>query len=251
MRRWIGVDLAWKPDKNPTAVAVLEGTSRRARLVSLERALTSLEDVAAFTLDRSARHSVVAVDASLVVPNATGQRRCERELSSAYGSRGASTHATNRTLYPDPPGPRLVSRLGEHGFDHVALSADPPLSGRRLAEVYPHAAMVELFDLDYRIPYKKGRVAQKRRGLSRLRELIRSLEHADLPLETTPALEALTSEDLEALRGRALKSYEDALDALFCAYLAFRMTWLAGDGFRMFGDVERGYIVNPSAPLAS
>jgi predicted RNase H-like nuclease len=46
-------------------------------------------------------------------------------------------------------------------------------------------------------------------------------------------------------RGRDRKSYEDSLDSVFCAYIAFHF-WQYGDAqSEMFGDRDSGYIVNP------
>ena len=56
---------------------------------------------------------------------------------------------------------------------------------------------------------------------------------------------------MDELRGRSLKSYEDALDAVFCAYLAFHYWRWGAERNEMIGDLESGYIVVPTRPALS
>lgn len=87
-------------------------------------------------------------------------------------------------------------------------------------EVYPHPAHVVLFDLQRIIKYKKGTVAQRRAGLTQLRQA--GLHHlgtaAPSLVRETAVLRQLVERPLETLPGEALKAYEDALDALLCAF---------------------------------
>ena len=55
----------------------------------------------------------------------------------------------------------------------------------------------------------------------------------------------LLSVDLDALRGRALKAYEDTLDSLLCAYEGYYFWYWGFDRNEVFGDIESGYILNP------
>jgi predicted RNase H-like nuclease len=50
--------------------------------------------------------------------------------------------------------------------------------------------------------------------------------------------------DVRALRGKALKRYEDLLDAVFCAYIAFYY-WYEPETCMVIGDLDDGYIVTP------
>jgi predicted RNase H-like nuclease len=137
------------------------------------------------------------------------------------------------------------------GFHHC----NPPdrewnESGDWFFEVYPHPAQVVLFGRDRIIAYKKGAIAAKRHGLQELRQLIRNrMLGPDRPITSSDALEELLTRDLEGLRGRSLKHYEDALDAVFCAYLAFHLwRWRWGQS-ELIGDHGTGYIVVPTVTL--
>ncbi len=92
-------------------------------------------------------------------------------------------------------------------------------------EVYPHPAMVVLFGLKQIIKYKKDSVAKKRSGLEELRRHLRALTEGSRGLIGTPELHDPLSRDLLDLMGKALKRYEDMLDALLCAYLAWHCWW--------------------------
>ena len=59
----------------------------------------------------------------------------------------------------------------------------------------------------------------------------------------------LLSVDLDTLRGRALKAYEDTLDSLLCAYVAYYFWYWGFDRNEVFGDIESGYILNPKLIL--
>ncbi len=71
------------------------------------------------------------------------------------------------------------------------------------------------------LTYKKGSVVQRHDGLESLRRQLRGLQHADPPVDHSHVLTEVLSRDLGDLRGRQSKNYEDQLDAVFCAYLAY------------------------------
>ncbi len=56
--------------------------------------------------------------------------------------------------------------------------------------------------------------------------------------------------DLNELVGQRLKNYEDWLDALFCAYLAYYFWHWRWERNELFGDIESGYILNPKPSRA-
>lgn len=245
---FIGVDLAWKTDGNHSGIAVLSGDEQSVQLISLSNGITSRAGVVQFIVDHSAADSVVAVDASLVVNNPTGQRACETLISTTFGQYHASCHTTNTAKLYGDSGTRLVENLAEHGFVHdFDIATARGKRGRWLLEVYPHPAMIRLFGLEKIIPYKKGSVANKRSGLETLRKHLFALAGREPGLAATPALGEIFGRDLEALKGQGIKHYEDSLDALFCAYLAW-YCWRWGQaGNDIFGTLADGYIVVPKA----
>ncbi len=179
----------------------------------------------------------MAVDAPLAVPNHAGRRLCESDLHRVYGARKAGPHSSNRThligVNGRIRGEDLTMALASHGFGDPWSGAE-----RTLLEVYPHPALIEAFGLSERLPYKKGRVAERRAGLQRLDRLVHRLEGADPPLRTDP----LGIDD--TVRGRALKSAEDLLDARICAWIAAVWNRHGRDGVELYGGPE-GHIAVP------
>jgi predicted RNase H-like nuclease len=192
----------------------------------------------------STPNTLVAIDAPLIITNTTGQRTCETEVGKRYGVRNASCHSSNLTLHPNSAGAALMNQLLKNGFAHFDVK-DPEQSGKLMAEVYPHAAMVALWDLPKALSYKKGSVAQRRVGLGTLRRQLRGLEQADPSLDSSDVLTELLSRNLDELTGRQLKDYEDQLDAVFCAYLAYYFWYWRDEKSEVFGDTANGYILNP------
>lgn len=239
---FIGVDLAWKSDQNPTAAATLKGDAAGIVLHSLET-LRSTDEVLRYLRHEATEQTVIAIDAPLIITNETGQRLCETAVGRRYGKNHASCHTSNLGLYKDAASVALTTALLDDGFEHPRINDDK--QKRVVAEVYPHAAMVALFKLDRIIKYKKGPVASRRLGLEQLRVKLRALSQAEPPLIGSLTLEKLLSVDLALLTGRSLKDYEDKLDAVFCAYLALYFWYWRWERNELFGDVLSGYILNP------
>jgi predicted RNase H-like nuclease len=118
-------------------------------------------------------------------------------------------------------------------------------------EVYPHPAMIRGFGLDRIIRYKKGRVAEKRAGLAILRRHLRTLVNGSSGLIGLPTLSEVLDRDPAGLAGEALNRYEDTLDAIFCAYLAWHCWRWGAERNEMFGTMAEGYIVVPKGPGAA
>ncbi|MCG8028427.1 MAG: DUF429 domain-containing protein [Candidatus Thiodiazotropha endolucinida] len=236
-RKLVGVDLAWRSDRNPTALASGELLDGVLRLQAIE--------VDLFPVKQLMQHmrgieglTGVAIDASLIIPNQTGQRPCEKALSRVYGSRGAACHASNTTLYPQADSVALSRQLSREGFQHLGQT-------KWQIECYPHPAMIEIFGLERRLLYKKGSVTQKRAGQKQLAELIGRLNNSPvLPLEIAPDLQIYFDPvKIDQLAGRSLKSNEDVLDAVICLYIA-GLYALNAQGM-VFGDTQAGYIWVP------
>ena len=129
-----GIDLAWACNKNPTAIAIgtydggiLHVTHVNASKLTVDSIVERLLDINGLT--------GVAVDASLIIRNATGQRPCERELSAHYGKMGASCHSSNLTLYPDAASVALSKKLEVQDFKHLGAE-------KWQMECYPHPALI-------------------------------------------------------------------------------------------------------------
>ncbi len=191
---------------------------------------------------------LVAFDAPLIVVNPSGQRPCERLIARYFGRYGAYCHSTN-TANPSFTNGARALRLAES----LGLEVDPNSTAeRRAAEVYPHPALVVLFDLPRILQYKAkpGRdVDHLQSELLRLVWYLDSLADASPPLllKGTPEWERIRA-DVEAATTKAgLKRSEDAIDAVVCAYIAaYATTNPTQVGY--LGDAATGYILTPITP---
>lgn len=250
-QHFIGVDLAWA-SRNPTGLAALHWNGKVATLLEPLPAspLYSDVEITAYIRKSAARgHVVVAIDAPLTVPNQTGRRPGETELNAVFARFHAGAHPANRQRLAGynggtVRGEELLRRLATLDIRHDASIA-PRKPTRQAFEVYPHPAMVVLFRLDRVLKYKaKPGIAHAQR-LEAFRHYQRHLHdlRKGIPPMILPA--GLLAEDHLSKRGRALKAYEDQLDAVFCAYLALYYWWWGTERCRIFGDVTRGYIIAP------
>ena len=180
-----------------------------------------------------------------------------RQLAMEFRTHGGRRSGAGRKPVSSRPPVHHVKRpaLSPHHPLHITLRVRreiPSLRNRRfVAEVYPHPAQVVLFGRDRIIQYKKGRVAARRVGLAELRNLIRDrMVGSDRPLTSSAALDELLCRDLGAPQGGALKRYEDALDAVVCAFLAFYLWRWGWPRSELIGDLAAGYIVVPTVPLS-
>jgi len=245
---FVGIDMAWKIDGNHSGIAVMAGDADRVALATVSKDVNTMEGIVDFVRSNQSADTVIAIDASLVVINETGQRPCEREIAKTFGRNHASCHTSNLGRPYATTGMRLVGELEKLGFRHdFKIGQAKQRSGRWLFELYPHPAMVRLFSLERIIRYKKGSAGIRRLGLAILRNHLRNLADGSKGLALSPMLEALLEQDLEQMRGGELKKYEDALDAVFCAYLAWYCWRWGEERNEMFGTLEHGYIVVPKS----
>ena len=241
-RSFVGIDLAWKPDKNVSGIAVIHESDSVVNFIDV-RSVHSLQEVKDMVSEHRQSTQIIAVDAPLIVINTTGSRPGEILLSKAYGANHASCYPSNLTLFKGKPASAsLAEWLEEQGFKH-APGADA--GANVMMEVYPHAAHIALRNRKYTIKYKKGSTAQKCEGLREVQRELRAIFDSDVPVETNATSEQLLSKDPATLRGTARKSFEDELDSMLCAYIAYRYAKLGRDAFDVFGDATHGYIVNP------
>lgn len=243
-----GVDLAWG-DRQPTGLAVLDDEGYLLHV----SATTSDDAIVAALAPYVEGGCLVAIDAPLIVANATGNRPAEAALNKDFARFDAGAHPSN-TGKPEfreqPRGARIAARLG------LDLN---PRSGRarRAIEVYPHAATVALFRLGRTLKYKNkpGRdLEQLRSELIVLLGLLEGLASADPPLlvsgpapRAAPAWQALRNAVEKAGRKSELRVVEDQVDAVICAYVALFAT-RQQERTTTYGDFATGYIVTPTLP---
>jgi predicted RNase H-like nuclease len=244
--RFIGLDLAWSA-RNPTGGAVIAGDAQSGQLIATSL-LHSDDDVIDFVLEQAGDGpALVAIDAPLSVPNQTGRRPAEVEITRAFARYHAGAHPVNRTRQERDGvvrGEELLERLLAHGFTHrTEVVAQAPV--RQVVEVYTHPAIVAIFELDRIIRYKarpNRSHAERLAEFSTYQTKLRSLNTADPALDNT---EQLLAVDVQQLIKARLKDYEDILDGVMCAYIA-QYLWRWGmTRSRVFGNIEQGYITTP------
>ena len=233
----VGIDLAWGSTAR-TGLAAVDPTGRLLRSTSV----VSDEEIDDWLADLPGPVGVVAVDAPLEVPNATGTRACERALASAYGRYGLGCHVANRSRpWFDPPRGETLAR--RHGW-----SLDPYAGGPVAIEVSPHAALIGLFGLGRVLPYKaKARrdLATRQTAFAQLLALLESV--AELGLPGHPDWEEQAAAVRAATRPVHLERAEDRLDAVLCADLARR--WATGPAtLHVYGTPGEGAVVAPPPP---
>jgi predicted RNase H-like nuclease len=240
--RLLGLDLAWSV-RNPSGVAALapDGT-----LLDVRADLRGDDEILAWVRSWRGSNGVIGIDMPTIVPNATGMRACERELGSVFRGAHAAPHPANRGRFPDGGrARRLIDALRDDGVCE-ALDVVPDDPRTVALEVFPHPAHVRLFDLPTTFKYKRKPGTNRppfRDEWVRYRAALASLRDADPPL----VLDARVPDDVAGMRGAAYKYWDDALDAISCAYVAsFVHRWGCGaPHVRVFGDLALGYIVVP------
>ena len=238
---FVGLDLAWG-ERRPSGIAVVDTDGR---LVDVGVG-TDDDSIVAALRPYTCDECLVAIDAPLIVKNATGQRPAERELNADFGRFEAGAHPANTSnrLFNPPRGAVLANALD--------LDMDPwSMSSRRAIEVYPHPATIVLFGLGRTLKYKR----RNREAVHRKSELWKLLTHIESLEDRDPALRLHGSRNWIQLRARTesavrpfeLNACEDPLDAVICAYVGLHSHHRPHD-VTVYGDFATGYVVTPTLP---
>jgi predicted RNase H-like nuclease len=254
----LAIDAAWTA-RQPSGVALVRNAHYTWRCVGLAPSYIQFEHLAASDpgdsgskptgsrpdLDRllavcrrlldGEQVSLITMDMPLSLEPITRRRAADNAVSRAYGNKGCAVHSPSAAR-PGRLADGVRARAATLGFP-LATASTPAGTCPALIEVYPHPALIHLLDRDFRIPYKVAKTTRYWRDATRQERIARLHEqHArilsalgehivDLPLQ---------------LQGKAqigslasLKAYEDALDALVCAWVG--ILYLQGD-CRAFGD---------------
>lgn len=246
----LGIDAAWSP-RNPSGVALIKAKDDgrweyvdvapsydsfinladsipvdwNARLTG--GALTARINqllTAAIELLGGERVTVIAVDMPLSREPIQGRRVADDAISREFGGRGCGTHSPN--VLGAGIADELCQILADLGYP-LAVNNPGELIAPATIEVYPHPALLCLLDLNYRLPYKVGKSRRywpRTTAEERVRNLLAHFRqiHAGLSGEIDGIPDFLP----EAGSLNSLKRYEDALDALVCAWVGAR--YLAG-----------------------
>jgi len=236
----IGIDAAWtvRQSSGVCLLKSIEGTE--CEIVRLGRSYdefsqgsinwsqkvsgltASLSDVLNACADVNARPDCIAVDMPIASYHIKSRRDCETAISKAYGRKGASTHNPNEER-PGMISVKLYDFMIENGYNWMTNGMKH--FSNSLIEVYPHTAIIEYLDLDYRYEYKVSK-KNKYKSWSHLSatqkqdNLIRNLNYLVFSLsKRVPNIYDFFEElslDIKHKQSQ-LKGYEDALDSVICA----------------------------------
>jgi len=241
--KFVGIDLGWR--SQPSGVCCLHWNNYQLQVLALD-CQESLEEILewcdSFIADNEP--ALIAVDAPTLIPNRTGMRVPDQLTHKYFGRYHAGCYPANLNR---PFAERTVGfgiRLEKRGFDH-APTITPQKQGRYQIEVYPHAAMIQLFQLDRILKYKKGKIAQRKAELAKLQHYIQQVLPQLIPAVNFDDTVNAINTPLNELTGVALKPIEDQLDSLICAYIgAFWWYWGVSRNW-VVGDRANGYIIIP------
>ena len=240
MRSVLGIDAAWtltQPSgvalatKSPSGWRVIAAASSYQRfhamadprLLGEPRPSGSPPDAPKLLASASvlcdAPVNLVAIDMPVANTPIVGRRVSDSAVSRAYGGRKCGTHTPN-ALRPGRLSDQLRQSFDRAGYPLLTNMMAPV----GLIEVYPHPALVELAGASIRLPYKASKVRSywpaatptERRVLlyRQWSEIVTLLER-----QVAGVAAALPSLEINA-SGTEVKAYEDALDAIICAWVA-------------------------------
>ncbi len=244
--KFLGIDLGWR--SGASGLCCLIWQNNQLQLLDLDRR-ESIADILAWIDTWLPPNSpgIIAVDAPTLIPNATGMRLPDKLAHKHFGRYHAGCYPANLAR---PFAQRTVEfglSLEARGFAHAPIIA-PQQLGRFQIEVFPHPAIVNLFKLDRILKYKKGKISEKRAELIKLRN------HIFKDLSTLEPSLKLTELPEIPLTGLALKTVEDKLDSLICAYVAAHWWYWGVERNLVLGVSEAttqefrstGYIIIPA-----
>jgi predicted RNase H-like nuclease len=242
--KFIGIDLGWR--SQPSGLCCLEWIDGQLQLLDLDRK-EAIADILTW-IDHSVQPdepAIIAVDAPTLIPNPTGSRLPDKLSHKYFGKYHAGCYPANQNL---PFADRTINfglELESRGFAH-APTIEPQKLSRYQIEVFPHPAIVNLFNLERILKYKKGRLNERRLELIKLQNyLLNTLLTLSPPLRPGGSF---TSEI--PTTGAALKAAEDKLDSLVCAYVAAYWWYWGEERNLVLGDRTTGYIVIPQRILS-
>lgn len=249
MRAILGIDPAWT-NHQPSGVALIQGEEERWSVVCVAPSyeafiacsqgssldwgaskftgswpnVNRLIDAARKMISDDAELSVVAVDIPVATVRFESRRLADDAISRAFGGRGCSTHSPSSDR-PGLLGRDLMDQLTANGFP-LATKALPTDVTRCTLEVYPHPALLSLLHCDYRVSYKVSSSnrywpnSPRAERIANLLQQFRRINQALGRVFSGAALSIPREEDVTTLS--RLKRYEDALDALVCAWVGLR-----------------------------
>jgi predicted RNase H-like nuclease len=193
---------------------------------------------------------IVAVDMPLATAPITGRRASDNAVSRSFGSRHCATHSPSAAR-PGPLAAAIRDRFGRQGF-RLATGVTPVGTMPALLEVFPHPGLLALLNRPMRVPYKAAKLARYWPDLDRAQRLRRLLrEWRAILAALGRKIDGVAIPLPRAASGfslAALKRYEDALDAVVCAWVG---TMYAEGKVVAYGDDASAIWVPAAETVAS
>jgi predicted RNase H-like nuclease len=246
---FVGVDLAWS-ERNYSGIAIIKGQKDRADFVCGTSDIYKNNEIVNYIITHTKGNpTLIAIDASLIVNNNSGERKAETLLKEKLFSYDAVPYPSDRNLfyriYGGIRGEQIAKMLQEKSFQHNPFIQKFKES-RKFFEVFPHSAMVVIFKLKKILKYKSRNNRDynfRWQEFEKYQLYLRSLKNRKPALNFSCFFQMLKT-NVRILKGNALKKYEDFLDAVFCAYVAFYY-WYDPGKWSVIGDLNEGTIVTP------
>lgn len=237
MKRFVlGIDAAWS-DRNPSGICLLSLDGDR---VELERIGASFEQFEknAFSFEKKPNGQcldigrllsicnenveLIAIDMPISNGYITGRRSCDNEIAKAYGARGASTHSPTKNM-PGLIALNIMNEAKKEGF--VLEQSTKPLRSKTIFEVYPHTAIIEYFNLSYRLAYKVGKRSSYKEwvNLTKEEKTMKLVDNLNFLLKGLSSRILNLHDFIKPISATInyklwqLKAYEDCIDAVLCA----------------------------------
>jgi len=242
---FLGIDLGWSSEIS--GLCCLKWQANRLILIDLQQ-VQSFQLIYAW-IDQwlpLGKHGGIAVDAPIAIGNLTGMRECDRLTHKLFGRYHAGSYPANQSRPFAAKTVGFGDGLLAKEFSHAPV-IEPRQPCRFQIEVFPHPAMVRLFNLEKILKYKKGSVAERRVELAKLRAYIGDrLPVLKPPLDLAQSLGILPELPPP---GKNLKPFEDQLDSVICAYVAAHWWYWGTERNVVLGELPEGYIIVPEPPL--
>ncbi|MGF1542856.1 MAG: DUF429 domain-containing protein [Pleurocapsa sp.] len=240
--KFIGIDLGWV--SGASGLCCLNWQDEQLEILELT---TKLEIAEILTwIDKwipSQEPGLIAVDAPTIIINPTGMRLADKLTHKYFGRYHAGCYPANLSRPFADRTVGLGKSLIARNFNHAPI-IKPQQLGRYQIEVFPHPAMINLFKLEKILKYKKGTLAQRQVELEKLRHYIYDVLPQQEPVLNLNDYSIPTWSD--RLRGKELKTVEDMLDSLICAYIAAHWWYWGTVKNLVLGDGSTGYIIVPA-----
>jgi predicted RNase H-like nuclease len=254
----LGIDAAWSANK-PSGVAVVVGSRGRWRCSDTKLRCASFLSLAeGQSIDWTAKTmqvgkfkatdllaaaskltrgkvDLVAIDIPLAKVSIFGRREADNAISRRFGgAMKCGTHSPSSGRHPVLDG-RIRRDFESNGFMLATETRRPP-NDRWLIEVHP--ALLRLCSAPCRLEYEVGKARSYWHGQAaprHLKNLLEVWQQIWNALEVEVEMIGLPEpKSLPLFKGASLKRYEEALDALVCAWV--RSCFLEGRVDAPYGD---------------